>query len=509
MTNSGQLRLLAGTLILTLLSACGGGESPGADPMMTATGQQSATVAQAIQFGRVGELAAADSASCPALVDKLGSRVLNDFDCDGTSDILWRDSNTGEVVIWSMNPDGTRKRSDSAGAVPADWTIQGIGDFNKDGRPDLLWRSTTTGQVVIWFMNGPTRTGSSSALSAVSAEWSIEGVGDFDHDGVADILWRNTTTGAVVIYFMNSDGTLARSTAVANSPIRRAVQGIGDFNHDGKADVVWRDTATGQVYIWLMDGATRKEIASNIVPIDWVIQGIGDFNGDGISDILWRNAITGQVVIWKMSADQIPTGGSPDTVADSDWVICAVGDFDSDGKADILWQNRKTGGLIIWNMDGAGRKNLPRPSPGVVPTDWQIVSASPSFAPVPALASLVTVKAGDNRLYVRRAISNSVRAPEQAFVIRGVAWEPANPGDDPKNNPTVFHERYLGAYRTDIPLMAAAGINVVRVYHDFGTGTDVMAMLDAFYRAGIWLIVEVGSPRAGVTGLTSNIKIAG
>jgi hypothetical protein len=42
----------------------------------------------------------------------------------------------------------------SLGVVPSDWSIAEIGDFNKDGRSDILWRDTSTGDTAIWFMNG-------------------------------------------------------------------------------------------------------------------------------------------------------------------------------------------------------------------------------------------------------------------------------------------------------------------------------------------------------------------
>jgi hypothetical protein len=141
----------------------------------------------------------------------------------------------------------------------------------------------------------------------------------------------------------------------------------------------------------------------------------------------------------------------------------------------------------------------PPPSPSPAPPP------PPPPPPVPGQASLVYLKSGDSRLFVQRATSSTSRDPEQALVIRGVAWEPTSPGDDPTSNSSVFQARYASAYQTDIPLMVAAGINVVRVYHDFGTDSNAIAVLDAFYRAGIWVIVEVGSPQAGVSGVLENI----
>ena len=45
-----------------------------------------------------------------------------DFDGDGKSDILWRDS-SGNVAIWFMN--GVQASGAGVGNVPAVWSIQG------------------------------------------------------------------------------------------------------------------------------------------------------------------------------------------------------------------------------------------------------------------------------------------------------------------------------------------------------------------------------------------------
>jgi hypothetical protein len=37
------------------------------------------------------------------------------------------------------------------GTVPNSWSIVGFGDFDGNGRSDLLWRDSTTGTVAIWF----------------------------------------------------------------------------------------------------------------------------------------------------------------------------------------------------------------------------------------------------------------------------------------------------------------------------------------------------------------------
>src|SRR5579871_5570984 len=125
----------------------------------------------------------------------VGLRSANsDFNGDGKSDILLRDTVTGEVLIWFMDG-AVITGSGSPGSPGLDWSIQGVGDFNGDGKADILWRDSN-GTVAIWFMDGATIIGSGSP-GAPGPDWIVQGVGDFDGDGKADILWRNSVTGEV------------------------------------------------------------------------------------------------------------------------------------------------------------------------------------------------------------------------------------------------------------------------------------------------------------------------
>ncbi len=81
---------------------------------------------------------------------------IADFDRNGTQDILWRNKISGVNVLWSMDgTDGLEwTNSQLLTQVPLDWDIAGATDWDQDGTPDILWQNTVSGERVVWFMEG-------------------------------------------------------------------------------------------------------------------------------------------------------------------------------------------------------------------------------------------------------------------------------------------------------------------------------------------------------------------
>jgi hypothetical protein len=290
--------------------------------------------------------------------------ATHDFNGDGKSDILWRNSDS-TVGLWLMN--GTQFTPSSFGVLPLSWTIVGQRDFNGDGKADILWRNAD-GTVGLWLMNG-TQIVSTTSFGILPTSWTIVGTGDFNGDGKADILWRNAD-GTVGLWLMNGAQILS-TTSFGILPLSWTIAGTGDFNGDGKADILWRN-ADGTVGLWLMNGAQIVSTTSfGILPTSWTIVGTGDFNGDGKTDILWRNA-DGTVGLWLMNGTQVVSTTSFGVLPVS-WTIVGTGDFNGDGKSDILWRNAD-GTVGLWFMNGT--QVVSTSSFGVLPTSWTIQGAN-------------------------------------------------------------------------------------------------------------------------------------
>jgi hypothetical protein len=147
-----------------------------------------------------------------------------DFDGDGHPDILWHNSSTGEVFVYYMG--GTGGRTVLSGSAitgaPTVWTIAGVADFNGDGTPDILWHNTSTGENYVYYLGG---TGGRTLLSAAGVPgaptvWTVGSVADMNGDGHPDIVWSNTSTGEAYIYYMGGPGgvTLLSGAGVPGAP---------------------------------------------------------------------------------------------------------------------------------------------------------------------------------------------------------------------------------------------------------------------------------------------------
>jgi hypothetical protein len=161
---------------------------------------------------------------------------------------LWRDTASGLTVDWLGQANGSfaSNWSNSAVNISTDWKVAGIGDFNGDGLSDILWRNSA-GLTVDWLgqASGSFASNWSNSIVNIPTEWKVAGTGDFNGDGHDDILWRNDS-GLVTEWLGQANGAFTTITPTplpscpptgmcrrSRSSKRRSADGRCEVSHGG------------------------------------------------------------------------------------------------------------------------------------------------------------------------------------------------------------------------------------------------------------------------------------
>ncbi|WP_287128103.1 VCBS repeat-containing protein, partial [Candidatus Cyanaurora vandensis] len=244
-------------------------------------------------------------------------------------------------------------------------------DFSGEGSVDLLLRNYQTGENVLWLLNGPVYQASALLPTTLDFNWEPGGTGDFTGDGRPEILWRNYSTGENAAWVVTDLAYQESLPLPALAPAWR-MSGSADLDQDGNVDILWRNYSTGENAVWLMDGLNLRQSATllSVTDLNWQLVGGADLDRDGNVDLLWRNYGTGENAVWLMQGLTYRTSALLLSVNDPDWQWAGSGDFDRDGKHDLVWRNNSTGENALWLMnDLTYRESVLLPS---LPDTWRI-----------------------------------------------------------------------------------------------------------------------------------------
>jgi hypothetical protein len=232
-----------------------------------------------------------------------------DFNHDGNHDLIWRNTQTGDMTVAYLNENVSQGLWDGSydylgHSIPTQWQLVGTAALSGGQTNDLVWQNTQSGDLTYWRMNGTQSIGYGYLAYGIPLEWKCVGIADFNGDGKPDLLWQNTLTGDVSVWYMDGVSYTEKWDYIAQGlPLSWQIVGTADLDGDGHPDLVWRNTQTGDVFYWLMNGTQHiggDFIARNI-PLAWKLSAITDINGDQNPDLVWQNLQTGDVSVWYLS----------------------------------------------------------------------------------------------------------------------------------------------------------------------------------------------------------------
>jgi hypothetical protein len=287
--------------------------------------------------------------------------VPDDFNANGTSEILFRNDATGDTGFYSISNGANTGWKDIGGSSTA-YTLVGTSDFSGNGADDMLFRDNTTGDTGFDEIVNGASTGWHD-IGASSTAYTIVGTGDFTGNGSNDILYRDNSTGDTGFYAM-VEGVKQGWVDVGASSTAYSVVGVGDFTGSGTDDIVYRDYATGDTGFYeLVNGVNTgwHDIGSSSTA--YSVVGVGDFFGNGTDDILFRDNSTGDTGFYAIS-NGVNTGWHDIGASSTAYSVVATGDYLGTGTDDILFHDNATGDTGFYAISNG------------VNTGWHDVGAS-------------------------------------------------------------------------------------------------------------------------------------
>ncbi len=203
-----------------------------------------------------------------------------DFNNDGNPDVLLRytkaGTTQGQLAVWYLSSQNVTTSTGNVSAyLKPPWTAVAVADYDHDGSPDILYRNSTTGQVQIWRMNNRTVLQRAILAQTLPNAWQVVGSADIDGDGTPDIVWRNTTSALTarnnnVVWYMDPALTVKGTANLPALPLPGdMLVGVGDMNSDGHPDLIVKNSVSPSInlrFVYL-NGITQLDVSPTVLSL--------------------------------------------------------------------------------------------------------------------------------------------------------------------------------------------------------------------------------------------------
>jgi hypothetical protein len=288
---------------------------------------------------------------------------FGDFAGTGGSEMLLRDSNSGQLEIYYVSDNSTGSDASGAsttsnaaislGQVGLDWQTVGFGSFSGNANEtDMLMQDTNTGAFEVYDINN-NAVSSAAAMGQVGLNWQVAGFGDFSGNAnETDMLLRDSNTGTFEVFDI-SHNNITLATSMGQVGLNWQIAGFGDFSSNvNETDMLLRDSNTGTFELYdISHNNVTLATSMGQVGLNWQIVSFGDFSGNvNETDMLLRDSNTGTFELYDISHNNITLATSMGQVG-LDWQVVGLGDFSGNAnETDMLMLNSNTGVFELYDI---------------------------------------------------------------------------------------------------------------------------------------------------------------
>ncbi|MBL8510346.1 MAG: VCBS repeat-containing protein, partial [Betaproteobacteria bacterium] len=231
---------------------------------------------------------------------------VGDFYIPGFSDLLFQNLELNTIDYW-VSFDGFVDSRFTIATPPLGAVVEAVADLDGDNHSDIIWRQTETGdypigQIFAWFIGANGVVGEVKVRGSAPLNWALVGAADLGNDGLKDII-ALSPTGEIRTLISLAQRNFSNQR-IGQQPAGYTLTRLADLNGDGKADLIFRD-AQGRIKVWVMDGITiQAQIDLPQSEASCELFAVTDLNGDGAWDLVFKKP-DNTLVLWLTNPAQL------------------------------------------------------------------------------------------------------------------------------------------------------------------------------------------------------------
>jgi hypothetical protein len=290
-----------------------------------------------------------------------------------TADMVLRNASNPAATYQIYNLGANRiLASNSLAQVGSEWGFVTLGNFNLDDPSDMLLRNSTSGEFRTYDIVD-NNVMVSTSLGAVGVNWQIMGFGifgPFGGFGETDMMLRDANTGDLQVYdIFNNE--IVDSAFLGTIGLEWQFSGIGNWGSSGTSDLLVRNSNTGDLEVAnIIDNEVYDSAFLGTVGLEWQFSGVGNFSSvPDENDLLLRNSNTGELRVYNISNNEI-TGSEFLGTVGLEWQFAGVAPVRDADASDLVLRNANTGAFQVYNI--ADNQLMGSAPLGAVGVEWQL-----------------------------------------------------------------------------------------------------------------------------------------